>query len=191
MGSKHGQHGIDRPLKPGDEEANLVHTLGGGDQGDRESDTLTSREIVENVAGRTEGLGDPFNDCPPINPEELADALLDTAVRHWGSPTDRLRQSHPALAEFLFSKSWDGIAPRDPGVLTIAVRPTGVNVTLKMPSEAQSLTVSCLWVSQVFDALERALRTRTGDWKELKSGPGATKLREDRKKLLATRKRKK
>lgn len=125
---------------------------------------------------------------PRLEPAQIAEKLLDVAVRDWGQPDDPLWQSHHTLAEFLFKKSWNGYDPREPAVLTISVRPTGLTITCKMPSEAKSCTILVRSSGDMFDAINHALETYSGDWKDLKSGPGAQKLREDRKKLRETRK---
>lgn len=132
-----------------------------------------------------------FDDLPEPDSAELAKSMLDTAVRDWGNPDDPLIKSHKILARFLFKRSWNGYVPRESSMITITVRPTGLSVTLKMPSEAQSVTVLVQQLHQVWDALEYCLRTHSGDWKELKNGPGAQKLREDRKKQLEIEKQKK
>jgi hypothetical protein len=72
-------------------------------------------------------------------------------------------------------------------MLTISVRPTGLTISCKMPSEAKSCTILVQRSDQLLDAINLALETYGGDWKDLKSGPGAQKLREDRKKLRDTR----
>jgi len=114
--------------------------------------------------------------------------MLDVKVRNWGAEDEPLRKTHPQVWRFLFKKTWNEIDPREVGVLTVAVRPTGLSVTLKMPTEAQSCTILVRHTTHIWDALERALLYREGDWKELKSGPGAQKIREERKKLRETRK---
>jgi len=116
--------------------------------------------------------------------------MLSVEVKNWGSADDGLWQSFPELARFLFLKSWNGYDPRECGMITIVARPTGVTAWLKLPSEAQQISVLVTRVLDVFPALEHALLHRSGDWKELKNGPGAQKLREERKKLRETRKEK-
>jgi|SRR5580658_798577 hypothetical protein len=188
MGSKNGQHGIRGALGDPEQDAGIVGPPGDGYGKPGEPGGATPGEVVASLAGRTEKLDFDPADIPPDDVTRRAEGMLSLHVRHWGHPDDPLRASHPTLAWFLFAKSWDGIAPREPGVLTIAVKPTGLTATLKMPSEAQSLSITVSFSTHIFDALERCLRTREGDWKELKAGPGAQKLREDRKKLLETRK---
>jgi hypothetical protein len=135
------------------------------------------------------GSGDHPNGT--LDPAAIADRLLNTAVRDWGHPDDPIRQAWPTLAGFLFKKSWNGFTPRECALLTIGITPTGVSFTLKMPSEANSVQDVVSHVDQVFERLERCLQTGEGNWKELKSGPGATFLREERKKLRDIRKSKK
>lgn len=142
--------------------------------------------------GRSVGTdgGDHDSNCS-TDPASIAERLLCTTVRDWGHPDDPIREAFPTLAGFLFKKSWNGFQPRECALLTIGITPTGVSFTLKMPSEANSVQDVVSHVDQVFARLERCLQTGEGNWKELKSGPGATFLREERKKLRDIRKSKK
>lgn len=91
----------------------------------------------------------------------------------------------PRLADMLFRGSWNGIMPRKPAVLTIMVRPTGLQFTFKMPTEGKQVRDNVSFFNQILPRLEHDLNTLEGDWSDLTSGPGATYKREQRKKLLA------
>lgn len=95
------------------------------------------------------------------------------------------------MAAFLFRKTWNGIDPREAIAITVTVRPTGLQFTCKLPSEGQSVGERVRYWHELLDMMERCLRYRTGDWKELKNGPGATLKREARKKERDIRKTKK
>jgi hypothetical protein len=138
-----------------------------------------------------ESSGNTAADSTAIDPAKLAKRMLSTKVENWGAYDEALQHTHPTLWGFLFRKSWNGYDPRECGVLSISIRPTGVTASVKLPSEAWQVTVLSTYIGEVFDLLDHALRTRSGDWKELKNGPGAQKLREERKKLRETRKQKK
>ncbi len=113
---------------------------------------------------------------------------MKVGVKDYGSPDDAIWKSHPTLARYLFKGSWDGITPRVAGRLAINVTPTGLAVTITMPSEAQARTESVDTFADLLDVLEDAIVNRPRGWREVTRGPGAQKLREDRKKLRDTRK---
>lgn len=60
-----------------------------------------------------------------------------------------------------------------------------------MPTEGNKFTVYFRTFAELLDALDTELRERKGDWQELNNGPGATKRREERKKLRESKKHKK
>lgn len=187
---------INRPLDylgsdPNDSDINLVGGDRPGAPNDSGSPGETDRVAAEKLASEQRLNSILGESAAAPDAADLAEGLLQTAVKNFGSPTDPLRKSHPTLAAFLFNKSWNGVEPRETAVITISVRPTGLTATLKLPSEAQSVSIHVQESNLIFDALETALRNRSGDWKELKSGPGATKLREDRKKERDIRKKRK
>lgn len=85
----------------------------------------------------------------------------------------------------LFRGSWNGIVPRKPALLSILVRPTGLQFTLKMPTEGKQVRDNVSFWHELLPRLERCLSEMLGDWSDLTNGPGATYKREQRKKLLA------
>jgi hypothetical protein len=118
----------------------------------------------------------------------IAERILTTAVRDWGCPEDPLWATHPLLARLLFVSSWNGYVPREHGRISVSVTATGVQGTLTLPSEAQVRTERATTILQLLDVFEDGIQNRPREWRELKVGPGAQKLREERKKLVETRK---
>ncbi len=174
-----------------DRELNIVDDVGDGAEHSGKPSADVAGQSALSVAG-----GGPLNLADNHGSRhdrsaELAATLLDVAVRNFGHPQDPLIKTHPLLASFLFRKSWNKIELRESAVITITVSPVGVAASLKMPSEAQQLTSRCSFVSELLDRLENDLANRTGEWKELKSGSGAQKIRENRKKMVEIEKAKK
>jgi hypothetical protein len=165
---------------------------GGGDPG---GNGHASPEAVQQTTVRAAKRSERGNTRPnrnlPGDPAEIAERLLDTDLSDWGAPDDPLWESHPFFAAFLFKKSWNGIDPREPAAVTISVRPTGLQFSVKLPSEGQSCGERVRHWGDLLDMLEACLRNHTGDWKELKNGPGATLKREARKKERDIRKSRK
>ena len=116
------------------------------------------------LGGRNGELTPQAGSIPTIDPATIAEKCLRVEVSDFGHPDDPFKQAYPVLSSFLFGKSWNGFEPRDTGVITLTVRPTGCTVTIKLPSEAQSITKYPSFVGQIWADIEDALINRTGDW---------------------------
>jgi hypothetical protein len=103
----------------------------------------------------------------------------------YGPQSDWLNEHCPFLASYLYSGSWNGKDPREASTIFLVANAGMVTVTLKCPTEGYQTSGVGDGLVEALTDLDRKCADPCHQWKELKRGTGAQKLRDTRKNLPA------